>query len=130
VPDDATVREMLTALGADAVPEGTPSPPSQASDADITPIPDPLPHHVARPTVRPVAKPRGTAPPSTQPAATGAPAPGRAPTRPGEPNRSVSGLALAARRISGMITGDAVLGDEPADEDEDTVPREPPTEKE
>jgi hypothetical protein len=132
VPDDAIVRTMLTALAPDAAPDGTPEPPSPASDTDITPIPEPLPHHVARPTIKPPTKPRGTAPPSTRPIApeTKRPSADDAPTRPGaEPRRSVSGLAVAARRISGMIAGDAPRGDEPQTDEDITVPRDPPTEK-
>ena len=145
-PDDAIVRAMLLALAPVSAVERSSersapmsvverasersAPHERASAADVTPLPAPLPHHEADPTTR--KRRLDTPTPDTEvdelPAVEGAT------TRPGnEARKSVSGLATAARRIAGMIAGEADKVDKaeeiPTDE-EVTDPRDGPQEEE
>jgi len=93
-PDDQGCQALLSSL------DDRPSPdPKRRSSLEETPLPKPVPYHIADPTssaqrVR-VSEPLAT---PALPAAEGAD------TRPGnEPRRSTAGLAQAARTISGLF---------------------------
>ena len=77
---------------------GRKTPPPRRSSLDETPLPQPLPYHVADPTTRNLAKlSEVDLVPTPDPDAE---------TRPGEPTRAgVKGIANAARRISGALIG-------------------------
>lgn len=94
-PADEACRALLATLSSPAPAPAPPEPPRRSS-LEETPLPRAVPHHVADPTS---AAPRVT--PSSDPFVEGAP------TRPGgEEPAETTGLAQAARRISGLIGGD------------------------
>jgi hypothetical protein len=113
-PEDDACRSLLASLTAPAQPlppvvaMAAPEP-KRRSSVDPTPLPKPVPYHVVDPTSG-----RQRVTPShveDLPTSEGAD------TRPGdEPRPETTGLAQAARRISGWISGDSVT---PTGEEED-----------
>ncbi len=102
-PGDAACHALLQELANDTAPHeieleaGTPPPPSEPMRrSSVTPLPRPIPYHVADPTI---AADRVAPDELDLPTVEGAQ------TRPGDEDRpgTSSGLAHAARRISGLI---------------------------
>lgn len=124
-PDDAACRGLIAVLQ-DRGPAPAAEPASQEgaqaephkrnSSVDPTPLPKPVPYHVVDPTSRPVKISTGDL---ELPVAEGAE------TRPGfEPRRMTStGLAQAARRISGLISDTPVRDTFDSSTDLDTLRR-------
>ncbi len=122
--EDEGCRALLASL----VQPATPTPPPVKPAADVkrrssvepTPLPRPLPHHVADPTTGPARiSPRELDLPTSE----------GADTKPGsEPKMDSSGLAEAARRISGWISADE--DDLAAELETRQRPRLPPAELE
>ena len=97
-PDDVPCQGLLAALLASGAPVPAPAAPAVAPrpSASETPLPRPVPYHVADPTSSPQRVPPDEVAEESRA--------DDVQTRPDE--RSRPGLAQAARRISGMITGD------------------------
>jgi len=98
-PDDAGCHALLASLG-----EAESEPTTRRSWADLTPLPQPVPYHIADPTSR-LRLPSEAELPTTE----------DAPTRPGTADAvlpEVSGIANAARRISATLIGARISSDE------------------
>jgi hypothetical protein len=106
-PEDSACQALLSSLATTSskppASSASPSQPPRRSSLEATPLPKPVPHHVADPTSS-VSTPRIDPADVHDP---DLPAVEGAETRPGAEERpEVSGLAEAARRISGLIRAD------------------------